>query len=522
MQVPIEVVGSSKYGVDPKINVERTYNLFISDGWLVNCPGFKRISNAISGDEGRGLFYSLRGGFLIVVVDSLVYRVNSALGAKLIGQLNTRFGEVYIDENLTSQICIVDGNNAWIYNYDSGDFQKQTLNVGFDLTPGYVCYHNSFFLIAPSVNDANNNYTWYAFQRATDSTISLVTNSSFSIQTKPDVCLAVRRLPGKSNHVLVIGSSVCEVYTQVGGEENYRRNSSYNIDYGCISPSTIAASDEFLCFLAQNENNEPAILVTDGAQTSFISSDGIDNMLQNIVEPQLSTAFFYRQDGHLFYQLTFFGERDNKSLLYDFKTKMFFDVTDENMNYHPARQTAYFNKKTVFVGLTRGSLFEMSTSLNGVYYDENQETGYTIPRIRYTNTFRMPDGRPFFNKAFQFWLEQGYESYPALFEGVNEFCTNFMITEDGQIMITEGGQTMLAEDGYCVNFVPKPRVDLSFSKNGNASFSNIVGKDLNPQGVHRNRLPWHRLGFANEITFKIAFYGLSRFVANNGILEVDA
>lgn len=520
--VPIKVVGSSTFGIYPKINLEKTVNMFISEGWLVNYAGYRRVNGNIDGNEGRGLFHSIRGNFVLVVIDDKVYKLNKALGATQIGTINTRFGEVFMDENLSSQICIVDGNNAWIYNYTANTFTEQTLTVdGFDLIPGYVTYHNSFFLIAPSENDPNDTNDWYAFQRATDNTISLALGSIFPLQTKPDICLAVKRLPGRANHVLVIGSSVSEVWTNVGGEENYRRNSSFNIDSGCISKSTIAANEKFLCFLAQNENNAPTILMTDGSQIQNISTDGIDNLLQSINRPDKSTAFFYRQDGHLFYQLTFFDPSDNLSLIYDFDVQKFYHVTDDDLNFHPARQVAYLQDRTIFVGLQRGSLYELSTTIDGAYEKVNSDSGRTIPRIRVTDTFRLPTSEPFYINNFQFWMEQGVTDYPQLLVDADEVCFEFMITEDtGETMITEGGLTMLTEDGYCVVGIDRPRVDLSMSKHGNMAFSNIVGRTLNAEGNYRNRITWHRMGFANEITLQIRFWGLNRFIANNGTLEV--
>lgn len=522
--VPINVVGSSTFGLYPKINAEKTYNMFISDGWLVNYAGYRRINGQMDGDEGRGLFHSIRGNFLIAVIDDKVYRINKSLGATQIGTLKTRFGEVFMDENLSSQICIVDGNNGWIYNYSDDSFTEQTLSVdggAFNLVPGYVTYHNSFFLIAPSANEPNDTNDWYAFQRGSDTTITHVTNSTFPLQTKPDICLAVKRLPGRANHVLVIGSSVCEVFTNVGGEENYRRNSSFNIDSGCVSRSTIAANDQFLCFLSQNESNAPTILLTDGSSVKHISTDGIDNLLQDIKRPDKSTAFFYRQDGHLFYQLTFFAPEDNISLIHDFATEKFYNVSDDNLNFHPARQVAYFGERTVFVGVQRGSIYELSTDIDGAFDEINSDSGRTIPRIRITNTVRLPTSEPFYCNEFQFWIEQGITTFPKLLSDGGEVCIDAMETEDtGELMITEGGVTMITEEGYCVVEPDRPRVDFSFSKNGAETFSSIIGRELNPQGVYKNRITWQRLGFGNEFTAQLRFWGLNRFVVNNGTLRM--
>lgn len=522
-KIPVEVVGSSTFGIFPKISLSKTYNMFISDEWMINYAGYRILNSNIEGSQGRGLFNSIRGDFCLVVIDDKVYKLNNAFGASLVGNLNTRFGDVIMDENLSSQICIVDGNDAWIYNYDDETFTLQTLDVGFDVVPGYVTYHNSFFLIAPSINDPNNTFTWYAFQYATASTIEHVALSSFPIQTKPDNCLAVKRLPGKANNVLVIGSTVCEVYTQLGGEENYRRNSSFNIDSGCVSLSTIAEDDQFLCFLAQNENSAPRIIFTDGAGINHISTDGIDNLLETINHPQDSTAFFYRQDGHLFYQLTFFNPADNLTLTYDFNTQKFFHVTDPRMNYHPARKIVYFNKKIVFVSLKRGALYEMSTEIDGAYEIVGSDAGEQIPRVRVTNTMRIPDGSPFFSKQFTFIMEQGVTDFSDI-DRDSPICELYMETEYfSQPMITEvDDEYMLAEDGFCSIALTNPRVDLSFSKNGNQSFSNIVGYDLNTQGHYANRIRWFRLGYANEITFQLRFWGFNRFIVSNGMLEAAA
>jgi hypothetical protein len=337
----VTVVGSSIFGRYPKISVEKTYNMFISDGWLVNFAGWRRLNANIDGDSGRALFHSVRGNLLIAVVDRAVYEIRSGLSVKKVGEINSNAEEVVIDENLSSQICIVDGTETYIYNYVTGSFTFQ--NIGF--AAGYVAYHNSFFLIAPNKFDASNN-RWRVFKTDTpDTIVQLPIGGDFPVQTKPDFAIAIKRLPGRGNHVIVFGESVCEVWSQVGGDENYRRNSSFNIDYGCVSQFTIAANEEFVCWLAINESNSPTIMITDGSQIKRISSDGIDYLLQTIKRPDESTAFFFRQDGHLFYVLTFFNEEDNLSLAYDFTTQKFFHLTDEKMAHHPARQVAYFEGK---------------------------------------------------------------------------------------------------------------------------------------------------------------------------------
>lgn len=484
--IPVNVVGSDLFGIYPKISLEKTYNLFESDGWLISYAGFRKIADVEQTGIGRGIFNSARGGFLIAVVNGTVYRSNSNLAPFPVGNIGTTTGDVFIDENLASQICIVDGKSAYIYNYATNTFTLQTSLIdpvsSLPFQPNYVCYHNTFFLFGSAPGSPNSSQ-WYAFSFATDTTIAL-TGSPFTLQTKPDIALAVERLPGRGNNVLVLGTTVAEVWTQVGGTENYRRVQSFNIDNGLVSASTLAGSDEQLCWLSQNENNSPVIMVTDGSGSKKISTDGIDNLLGSIKFPAQSDAFFYRQDGHVFYQITFSNPVDNLTLIHDFTTGKFFHVSDQNLNYHPARQVVYYNENTYFISINDGSLYLMDTNLVTYNYSLDPTTmGEEIPRIRICKSIRRNDSSRFRVGELTFWLEQGVNKY---------YVGNPII----------------------------PRVDMSFSKNGGQSFSNVIGTPLNPAAHFRNIIRYFRMGQCNEIIFQFRFVGLQRFVVGNGTCKI--
>ena len=519
-QVPVNVVGSSTFGRYPKISLEKTYNMFISDDWMVNYPGFQNVAEILPQGEGRALYHSVRGQFLIAVVSSTVYKLAANLSPQFVGTLNTSSGEVFIDENLSSQICLVDGQDAYIYNYSNNTLTEQTLTfLGNPIIPSYVCYHNTFFLIGSSTV-SDNSQNWYAFEFDTATTIQL--NTQFSLQTKPDSAIAIKRVPGKGNNVLIIGTTVCEMWTQIGGLENYRRTQSFNIDNGCISVSTIAANDEFICFLAQNENNSASILVTDGASVTRISSDGIDYVLESLTRPDQSTAFLFRQDGHLFYQITFFNPNDNLTLYYDFDSKRFFHGSDQDLNFHPARQVVFFNNATYFISLNDANIYQLGTDFITYNYSlDPNAMGDVIPRIRICKSIRRDDSSRFRVNLFTFLIEQGVNNY-YLMPHTGPVCNGTLITETGEHpIITELGFLILTETGSCTSLFDIPRVDMSFSKNGNESFSNIVGNDLNPQGNYKNQIRWWRMGQANEFTIQLRFWGFQRFVVKDGVAELS-
>lgn len=514
MEVEVNVVGSSTFGRYPKISLEKTYNMFISDGWLVNYAGFKKVAEAALEGEGRGIFHSIRGRFLLIVVSNIVYRVNENIDLTAVGFLESFSGEVFIDENLQSQICIVDGTSAYIYNHEFDSFTKQTL----PFPPNYIVYHNTFFLFG-NAEVSGNGAAWFIYRFDTPTTIVEVTSKA--LQTKPDYARAVIRLPGQGNNVLVFGSTVAEIWNNVGGLENYRRNSASNIDYGVLSVSTIASSDTFVVWLGINENNAPAIMVSTGTGAERLSSDGISFLLGSLKAPEKSTAFFYRQDGHLFYQLTFFDPRDNLTLIYDFSTKKFFTLSDQNINFHPARQVTYFNKKVYFVSLIDGSMYELSSELTTYDYglsDIGTVLEHAIPRTRITKSIRLKNGEPFICNSFDLTLEQGND---PVFNGINEEfpCNGYLMSQDGKFYVDQtSGAFFVLQNSSCIPY--RPRVDTSFSKNGGQSFSNIVGSDLNQEAFFKNVLSHRRLGQANELIFQLNFWGLDRFVVNNAVVEI--
>src|SRR6185369_8004371 len=263
-EVPIKLVSGSKYGVSNTISPSRLLNFYLTDKWLASLPGFVRKAHApldatLENTPCRAFFNSVRGNFLVQVIGAKVFTISGAgLYYEEVGTLDTSYGECVIDENLASQICIVDGVKAYVYNYSTGNFavfifkDGDTNPLPVQPSPSYVNFHNTF------LNFGNKNFdetgsTWYTYGAGTDT--ELLWRSQQTLQTKPDFPLAVIRIPGQGSNVLVIGTSVCEIFANIGGQINYRRNNSASIDYGCVSVNTIDATDSYIAWLCVNERN---------------------------------------------------------------------------------------------------------------------------------------------------------------------------------------------------------------------------------------------------------------------------
>lgn len=474
-RLPLNVVGSNKFGRYPKISAEKTYNMYISDGWMVPTPGHLKVVEVDPLSEGRGIFTSTRGGFMLAVIGSGVYILRDEIQkigrsipvgdvtesiAILVGSIDTFTGDVFIDENDAEEIAICDKKDIYIYNYNSATFQKATI----DFSPGYITFQDGYF-IAPDLDrpqwrlsDINNGLSW-----------SAGASSVGSLQTKPDNCRACIRVPGKGNQLFVMGSTVTEAWNDVGYKLfPYYRTNSFNIDYGCVNQSTIAASDQFVIWLARNEKSAPVIMVSSGGAPRQISTDGINFALSQLEDPEDSYGFLYKNDGHLFYQLTF--RTDKISYIYDFTTQKFFFVSNKNFENHIAKKVTFFANDYYFISLIDGNIYRLSGEFT-------QADGENVPRLRITNTIRLPDSDDFIAREMGFTVEQG--------------------------------------DSSNLN-----RIDMSLSYDSGTTFGNVIGKELQKTPNRQNIFNEYRLGYANNLTVQFRFWGDGKFVCRDGYLDV--
>ena len=463
LEVPVNIVGSTVFGRYPKISIEQTYNMIISDNWLVPYAGYKKVLNISSNGQGRGIYHSSKANCLIIVIDNMVLTVNENLGKHQVGSLNTYTGDVFIAENDANQIAISDLETIYIYNYSTNVFTTAVL----DFSPGYITFQDGYF-ISPDINRSqwrlsapNDGTSWPA-----------TPNKVGGFQTKAGNPVATVSAPGKGGNLFVMGYSVTELWNDVGAQLfPYQRTTGFNIDYGCLSSTTIAAGDDFIIWLAVNEKSGPVIMYSSGGQAQQISTDGINFKLSQLKAPGESYGFIFKQDGHLFYQISFVDPDDNLTLTYDFNTQKFFSLCDQNMNHHIAKRIAAFNNSYYFVSFIDGDLYELNS--NYTTYD-----GLEFPRIRVCAAVKSADNNQFIANKLSLIIEQGMG-------------------------------------------VDRADVKVSLSRDGGISFNNYISMTLQPLANRMNKFSIWSLGLANEIVPQFRFYGKDRFVVSNGLMTVQ-
>lgn len=573
--VPLNIVGSSIFGRYPKISIEKTYNMFMSDTFMVPYSGYEIAINASkfnNGKVGRGCFTSTKFNRLVIVIDENVYLVNinyntishnpSVTNVLFIGKLQTRTGVVYITENNKPQIAISDGNSIYIYDPTgpsqmppvapfsiAQSFTPGSPDVTGPLTfvPGYITFHDTYFLCAAKqdnfyvpaatnvwhISKSNNGLIW----PNTSNTIGF-------LQSKPDKIQAVVRFPSKGNMIFVMGSITTEAWNDTGAQLfPYQRQNQFNIDYGCLSPASVAFMDEIVVWLASNEKSGPIIMYSSGGMPKKITTDGIDYLFSQLKNPADSQGFLYRQDGHLFYHINFYT--DNFSLFYDFNNDKFYNASDQDLNYFIAAEVAFFNNQYYFVSKNTGNLYALDTIFTT--YQDTDSLGnislHEIPRIRTCKNMRQQSQDYFIANDTGFTIETGETDYYQQSLGQSTLITqdgNVLIAQDvgspqfytfqnGNYIQTQNGtyledQVSDSNPNDVISFLTQqnlleyvtPRVDLAISTDGGASFGNYVPYVLNPIGQRKNKLIWWHGGIVNDLVHQFRFWGFGRFVVTDG------
>ncbi len=518
-QLPLEIVGGNRFGRYPKISDAQTWNMIISDGWLVDYAGYTRVIEQSPNAKGRAIYVSTRANLMFAVIGPNVYKIQPGLSITTIGSMATSEGTVFINENNNGDIAFTDGVYLYVYNWLTPTVPLKSSQSDFSFpfqNPGYIGFQNGRLIIAIQ---GTTNWVLSAENLASS---GWTTDSGRvgSLQTKPDTVQAAFPLPGRGNTLMVFGSSVSEQWQDMGlALFPYSKATTFNIDYGCINAATIATLDHFCMWLATNEQSGVVLMQSDGSSVKEISNDGINFKFSQLTAPQDCVGFLYKLDGHMIYQFTFIT--DNLTYLWDVTTETFFTASDENQDYHIARQVVLFNNKYYFVSLDGGNIYQIGTQFTT--YDYGDGNVHEIPRFRICPPIRQPSQRNFIIQAVAFTVENGQQNNLTTYPSQNSQSGTSIATEGLIDITTEGGTLIDTESNNAAitsYVVANMAIDLSISRNGAESFGSSYRQEMNPTGKYRSLLNWQRLGQANDVTFCFKFWGYQRFAATNGQVSI--
>jgi len=192
----------------------------------------------------------------------------------------------------------------------------------------------------------------------------------------------------------------------------------------------------------------------------------------------------------LFYHINFYS--DNLSLFYDFNTDKIYNASDINMNYFIASQVAFFNNQYYFVTKNNGNIFALDTTITT--YEDVSNNGVVsinqIPRIRICSNIRDISQDLKIINDIGFTMESGETPYHQ--QAGNESNLSLAV----------------------------PRVDLSLSIDGGATFGQSWGQELSAIGNRKNKVMYWNLGAANDSVMQFRFWSYGRVVVLEGTVNV--
>ena len=430
----------------PAADSERGVILFGTSGLLSHC----QLTDCT---EVRGL--TKFGAYLYAVAkrggQSVVWRVDSGGGFSEIGSFATSSaGPVWMTNNAT-QLLIVDGVTGYVYDPSGGgvvliadaDFPGAS---SADYQDGYGLFSepasNQWFFSDQFDFTAFDPLDFYTKESRPDNIVSLISHM---------------------REIFIFGETATEVWYNAGGDNSsvynptFKQNTGGLIAYGCgaaASPSTF--DGEAVIWLS----DKGQIIQAVGYAGKIVSNQMFSRAIKGFTSFSNAIAFSYRDEGHIFYQITF--PSANQTWVLDGTTQMWFKKTsykDDLSGYgrHRANCYARLGNQHYVGDYSNGRIYKMSTN----YYDDN---GEEIQRILYSKE-----------------METGMRkmSFPSV-----------------QIVVESGVGTIGGID---------PQIMLQFSGDGGHTWSNEAWRSAGLIGEYGRRAIWHRQGSGFRRMYRATF-----------------
>jgi len=459
-QVPYPLIGSSNPEIVPKIDSQRTVNLYeINDpegkepSVLQDMPGLLQKAS-MGADDTVGCRGMLQhGDYLYAVYGDILYRVdNGFLVSSLGSPLTTSTGPVRFSVN-ENEILLVDAVKGYLWNFTTSTATFPIVDPDFPAQPIDVTNVDGYFIVTEG---ESNDWYWSALNDG----LNWNSTDTEKIISKPDQCIAIATV---NRRMFIFGKNITEQwYDDPVGTTPFQRNNNMLFEYGCASRASVVENYGILVFLASTKNGVGSVRVTDGGQPQIISTPALDRIIKGYeIDHVVSDAsgMIYKENGQIFYEISF--TTANHTWVYSFSTKKWFER--ESLPDKRFKGECYANfLGSHFVGdYSTNKLYEMSSQ----YADQN---GDSYRRMRIGKPFSLPSLKSFRVNRFELDL-------------VNGVGTATGITQD-------------------------PLVRLSISRDGGLTYGNALEASLGKMSQSLYTSEWYRLGSQTDFVPKIEFW----------------
>lgn len=567
-------------------NTKRPFSMYPQLGRAhINFLGQNQL---IFSTEPRALFKSIN--FAYVVDGNAIFKVDDQYNKIEISEISNASGSIPTQGILTSSgpiyfaflvvnkivfACFVDSQAIYVYREDTGLFYIVTdpnapgPNNASGAKPGYIAAFGNRITVSESNSSQFDlsvvNLGGNSFDPATCFTIA-----GSAVFAQED---GIIRQMGVLNNTLYIftdyvtgvWSNIPSVFSGTGVTFPWKKNSTYNWNFGIANPTSLDIDFGMLVFLARNSDGLLQFMMSSGGQPERISDGAIDTLLQRYTNlfgennPFLSpnsNGFLYQYENNIFYRMSggnYFGygildqEQNANSIEYSFENGEWNRCIELNGERNRVQNHVYFNFKHLVTVTGESTVYNMSGQF---YYNEVRNTAQTDPQeadayIAYP--FRYERVSPIISQDDYSEFETEYAEIDFVFGDSNiNFSlapfsnTLFMIDEqlvNGQVqyiiaenpdsqgepvfVIADGPNTDSPSVGETIyNTLFKPHIELYYSDDGGISFLSADVRQFSQMGVYRWRMRWYQLGPSRNRVYKLICVAPVPIVILGGVMNV--
>ena len=543
------------------------------------------INQFIYGSQPRSVFKSIK--FHYAIDGNSIYRVDDQYNKIQISgsQVTTIAGTMYFAYLVVNALvfaCFVDGQNIYVYQEDTGVpgntgafFTVTDPNApgiftvnGMQTKPGYIAAFGNRIVVSVA------NSSQFVL-----SVINLLSNGVFN----PATCFTgatgqifaqedgIIRQMGVLNNTLYIftdfitgvWSNIAAVFPVTGVSFPWKKNSTYNWNFGIANPKSLDIDFGLIVFLAQNSDGLLQFMKSNGGQPEKISDEAIDVLLQRYVNrlgndnPFLvenSNGFLFQYENKILYRMSggdyvdyqiLDQEQDANSIEFDFDTETWHRVIELNGNRNRVHLHVYFNNMHLVTVTGDNTIYNMS---GDYYYNEirnpNQPDGQAADAYL-AYPFRYERNTPIIYEKDYSEFETEYAQIDFVFGqsilnySVSPFLNAvFIVSEqstpsapiyiiDEQLdasgqpvfMLTENSNTPMITD-LIYNYLLNPSIMLYWSDDGGVSFNSADNLQFSQMGVYQWRMRWYQLGCSRNRVYRLVCVSFVPVVILGAVMNV--
>lgn len=470
----------SSYGIDRDvvINGQQCVNMYMvpsnvnkEGAVLVPASGHENPIAFGINDAFRTQF--VFDGNMYSVVSDILYKTDTARVSVVCGTLSTTVGYVGIDAN-THQVVVADGINIYVYDTSTAVFTTVPIAGVF---PGDICSLDGYII---TINSGSNDWYISALNNAT--TWNPVDTAQFSSKAGDKLvgCNVLKRRLYLQGHIST------EVWEDAGAADfPFRRDNNFLFEHGIAAPKTVQHGFEMMLYLATNQDGPAGVMLIEGVSNpKKVSDQYVDLFFQNVESLQDSEATLKRENGFIFYQLSF--STDDSTFVYIVNTGKWHTLETIEGHRHIETSHAYFNNKHYIGAFNSPTLYELS-------YKFITYNGDLIkPLVQFA---------PFFDR------ENGGSHRRIMVDRFELECIPGM---PDAIYPNPGKYPQMQA---LINFNDAPKVFLSVSRDGGRTFGNRQEATLGELGDYKARTIFRQIGCleSRRFVFRIEYYYTVQF-----------